>query len=70
VQGIDQEKYASIQFMHPNGISSYFGHKKMIFAGYWCSCLNCTIENHGQNQSILPCLFKINNKDNEEIWGN
>jgi len=35
VQDVDQERVdASIQFMHPNGFSSFFGHKKMLFAGY------------------------------------
>jgi len=26
--------YDSIQFVHPNGISSFFGQENMIFAGY------------------------------------
>jgi len=39
-----------MEFLH------FFGHKKMIFAGYQRSYLNCTIENHGQNQSVAATM--------------
>jgi len=44
----------------------FFGHEQIIFAGYQRSYLICTIENQKISPWLLPCLFKINNKDNEE----
>jgi len=54
--------------MHPNGISSFFGHKKMILLDTSGATLIAILKTMAKiTPWLLPCLYKINNKDNEEI---
>jgi len=68
VQDVDQDKYASIQFMHPNGIYSFFAHEKIFLLDTNRATLIALLKTMAKIRSLLlPCLFNTNNKDDEEI---
>jgi len=66
---LTRNEYASTEFMYPNGFSSFFWPQKDdFFLDTNAAILIALLKTMAKlSPWLLLCLFKINNKGNEEI---